>query len=432
MSADLLDPVTLTMPEQGAALLAFVVQRDSTRERAAWLELHQQLPDAAAVLDAVLALPHAQRMPLWETLAASMARSPLETRQELVADARELLRVGGRISVLRKMMWVALRHVLASPPQRAAVAPLLPQRLDVAQSLAACCYAAWLSQMVPQPELTLDLSAATSANERWWLAVTAGWQTLHGEKALRLPRREGVDADLALRSLKLLQSLPPEHAAGLLHQWTDAALTMVGGPLHPEACDVLRVSARLLGVALPSGLRQAYDDGDAAVWSPSEDDEATVPVPTARPMPPAPPAPPRVSAPVPLAAPATIARASPGASAGPVSAPGVLARPVVSPRPVTPPPPPPPSSPAIAPAKAAPPPAEPPRLEYPSAMERPFSAESRPAEVAFVFKASLLHLPGDPDYPHAAPPAPPAPDGSTDAQAEPPVPPSPPPFKPSR
>jgi hypothetical protein len=289
-----------------------------------------------------------------------------------VSDARELLRVGGRVSMLRKLLWVCQRHVLAgqaptaNTPQGIKAQP--PERLDITHALAACCFAAWISEAIPQPELTLDLSDATSINERWWQAVTARWREQHGDKALGLPRRDKVDADLALRSLRLLQGLPAEQTAGLLAQWVDAALALAptDTPLHAAAADVLRLTANVLRVGMPGALSVLYADQP-------------------------PPAAPASAAP-PLAAELTAEAAQRyGRHEAVASAPAPL-------RPTAPPP-----------ASA---PTEPMPL---SPMDRPFGAVSRPAEVAFVFKASLLHLPGDPDYP---------PSDSTDPQTGDAVPPS--------
>lgn len=386
MGFSALDLISLTPAEQAAALLAFMTHPDSARDRAAWLELHADVPGAQALFDAVQSLPRGERLPVWEQLAGALSRAPLETRQELVSDARELLRVGGRVSMLRKLLWVCQRHVLAgvaptaNTPQSAKAQP--PERLDITQALAACCFAAWISEAIPQPELTLDLSDATSVNERWWQTVTARWREQHGDKALGLPRREKVDADLALRSLRLLQGLTSEHAAGLLSQWVDAALQLAppDTPLHPTAADVLRLTANVLKVGMPGALSVLYNDARPA---------ATLPAAPATPL----------TAELPLEAAHRY-----GHRDGETTMPAPL-------RHAAPPAAPPPARPATVQPVSAP--TEPPLPLSP--MDRPFGAVSRPAEVAFVFKASLLHLPGDPDYP---------PSDSPDAEPNEAVPPS--------
>lgn len=392
MGFSALDLISQTPQEQAAALLAFMAHPDSARDRAAWLELHEDLPDAQTLFDAVQSLPRAERLPLWEKLATALASAPLETRQELVSDARELLRVGGRVSMLRKLLWVCQRHVLAGLATTAtlplAAQPQLPERLDITSALAACCFSAWLSECIPQPELTLDLSDTDSANERWWQTVTTRWREQHGDKALGLPKRDKVDADLALRSLRLLQSLPNDHAAGLVAQWVDAALQIAppDAPLHPSAADALRLTATLLKVGMPGGLRLLYTDVPPPLLA------TPTPIQTAAPAEPV----------VPLTAelPAEAARRYGAASTAPAPL-----KPVELPAPAP--------APALRPA--VPPAPAPAKEEALSLMDRPFGAVSRPAEVAFVFKASLLHLPGDPDYP---------PSDTPDEQAEDSVPPS--------
>jgi hypothetical protein len=387
MSATAKDLLTLAPQGQAAALLAFMVNPTSARDRSAWLELQDDLPDAQAVFDAVQSLRHDERMPMWEKLAGALSQAPLETRQELVSDARELLRVGGRVSMLRKLLWVCQRHLLNGKTATANTAAdadaALPERLDITHALAACCFAAWISESVPKPELTLDLSEASTLNDQWWQAVTAPWREQHGDTDLRLPRRDKVDGDLALRSLRVLQELPPHHAAALLEQWVNAALEVAppDTSLHPIAADVLRLTANLLKVGMPPALRQFFDDEPPAVpqavgtGDPCAD-EVTAP-----------------SGEQPYAA--ESARAPHGPASTPVQQPA-----------------------NVTPALAAPPrlplppqpiaPVEPPAV---SPMERPFSAVTRPPEVAFVFKAALLHLPGDPDYPASEEPATPPKDG---------------------
>jgi hypothetical protein len=425
MGSAMLDIQALSPPQQGAALLAFMVNPESARDRAAWLELHEDVAGAASVFDQVRALPHGQRLSTWEGLATALSTAPLETRQELVADARELLRVGGRVSKARKLLWVCMRFVLGgqavSATQAQGAAPRLPDRLDVTQALAACCFAAWISDCVPQPELTVDLSQALSVNERWWQAVTSPWREQHGDKALGLPAREKVDVDLALRSLRVLQDLPSEHAAGLLAQWAHAALDVLpeATPLHPSAAEVLRVAANLLNVSMPQALSSVYHDVPTVVAAADEDDQLsaiTVPLP----MLPvldvvsqAVPAPPTASPP-PLP-PAPAREAVSLAAVGPKSPPAPAAVNVFSasaPAPLLPVSAPVPLFPASPPARTEPIPLSP--------MDRPFSMPSRPAEVAFVFKASLIHLPSDPDYAGSESPD----DGSNE-----PVPPSPSPKR---
>jgi hypothetical protein len=407
MGLSALDLISLTPHEQAAALLAFMAHPDSARDRAAWLELHDDLPNAQTLFDAVQSLPRAERLPVWERLATAQAGAPLETRQELVSDARELLRVGGRVSMLRKLLWVCQRHVLAgqttTATQPVGAKPTLPERLDITQSLAACCFAAWISECIPQPELTLDLSDATSANQRWWEAVTARWREHHGDKALGLPKRDKVDADLALRSLRLLQSLPAEHASGLLSQWVEVAMQMAppDTPLHPSAADALRLTANLLKVGMPGALGLLYTDVPLPAVVP------VAPVVPAVPVEPTTPAEPVVAVALTAELSADAARryATAPSAPAPLRAADPPPPPTLAPPPPTAPPPPPP-----APRPVPPPAMAPPKAPPLSPMDRPFGVPSRPAEVAFVFKASLLHLPGDPDFPPSDTPDDPADD----------------------
>ncbi len=238
-----------------AVVLALMLEPGSKRERAAWFEELPGLADAERLLDDVLALPQTHRLPWFETLTRRLAPGPVEPRHELLGAARRLMSADGMVTQMDQLRWVALRHLLAgsavAPP---AAAEMELTEIDSAQALKVCVFSAFLSHMVPAPELTLDLNSGESASQAWYDKVTAPW---HDRTSL--PPRERHDIDGTLRALRVLQALPWMLRPVLVRTWFEAARVLTEGPvLHPVAADALRLSCTLLDSPVPPDLGRQY------------------------------------------------------------------------------------------------------------------------------------------------------------------------------
>ena len=244
-----------------AAVLALMLAPDSRRERAVWFDETRGLTDAERVLDDVLALPQHHRLPWFEAFARLLAPGPVEPRHALIGAARRLMTADGMVTQMDQLRWVALRHLLAgsavSPP---AAAETELAELDDAQALKVCLFSAFLSHLVPSPELNLDLTGYGSPSQTWYDSVIEPWHA-----RFELPPREHHDIDATLRALRVLQALPWLLRPVLVRGWFDAARVLTEGPvLHPVAADALRLTCTLLDSPVPPELGRQYIEVEPA------------------------------------------------------------------------------------------------------------------------------------------------------------------------
>ncbi len=238
-----------------AATLALMLTPGSKREQAAWFDESSGVADLETLLVDVLALPQSHRLPWFETFAGLLAPRPLELRHALVGAARRLMSADGMVTQMDQLRWIALRHLLggsAVAPPAAAEVELV--ELEDAQAIKVCLYSAFLSRLVPAPELTLDLTGRESPNEAWYVVAIAPWA-----ERIELPPRDRHDIDSTLRALRVMQALPWLLRPVLVRGWFDAARALTDGPmLHPVAADALRLTCRLLDSPLPPELSRQY------------------------------------------------------------------------------------------------------------------------------------------------------------------------------
>ena len=238
-----------------AAVLALMLTPGNRPERAMWVEETRGLADAEGLLSDVLALPQTHRLPWFEALARQLAPGPVELRHAVVGAARRVMTADGMVSQMDQLRWVALRHLLAG----SAVAPPAAAETELAElddglALKVCLYSAFLSHMVPAPELTLDLTGFESTGQTWYDSVVAPWY-----ERFTLPPRERHDIDATLRALRVLQAMPWLLRPVLVRRWFDAARTLTEGPvLHPVAADALRLTCTLLDSPVPPELSRQY------------------------------------------------------------------------------------------------------------------------------------------------------------------------------
>jgi hypothetical protein len=246
-----------------AAVLAFMLNPASRRERAAWIGATVEADGAERLLDDMLALPHPHQMPWFEHFARTLAHEPVALRHDVIDAARRVMIADRMVSVMDQLRWVALRHLLAgsavSPPAAAATEL---DTLNDAQVAKACVFSAFLSQLVPAPELTLDLSGHGSLSQVWYDTVTAPW---NDRPRGAPPRHEGHDVDATLRALRTLQTLPWLLRPVLVRRWFDAARSLTDGPaLHADAADALRLACVLLDSPVPPELGRQYIEVEPA------------------------------------------------------------------------------------------------------------------------------------------------------------------------
>jgi hypothetical protein len=238
-----------------AAALALMLTPDSRRERALWLDEWHHVPDAVRLLDDVLGLPQTHRLPWFECFGRCLAPGPVELRHELIGAARRLMSADGMVTQMDQLRWVALRHLLAGSAVAApAAAETNLADIDDALALKVCLFSAFLSHMVPAPELTLDLTGYGSTGQTWYDGVIAPWY-----ERFALPSRELHDIDATLRALRVLQTMPWLLRPVLVRRWFDAARELTDGPvLHPVAADALRLTCTLLDSPVPPELVRQY------------------------------------------------------------------------------------------------------------------------------------------------------------------------------
>jgi hypothetical protein len=241
--------------EWRAAVLALMATPDSAVDWQAWASLVPAFEGAEQLVEDVVGLPETHRLPWFEHFARCLAPGPVQGRHELVGAARSLLTADGIVTAMDQLRWIALRHLLAgsavAPPS---AAPNDFETLDVGQVNAICVYCAFLSQLVPTPEVHFDPTGFGSVSQSWYDTVTAPW----GDRT-DLLAREGHDIDAALRALRDLQAMPWLLRPMLVRSWFDAARALTDGPqLHSGAADALRLSCVLLDSPMPPELGEQY------------------------------------------------------------------------------------------------------------------------------------------------------------------------------
>jgi hypothetical protein len=248
-------------PAIQAAVLALVVTPRNALERAAWHAAARGLADADRLFEDLAALSQPRRLPWFEHLARGLAPEAVALRHAVIDAARRIMTADGVVSPLDQLRWVTLRHLLAGSavaPPAAAHTDL--DTLDDRLAHQVCVFSAFLSQMVPSPEVMLDLTGYESVSQTWYESVTAPWR-----ERLGVPAREGQDIDASLRALRELQNMAWLLRPVLVRSWFDAARTLTEGPaLHADAADALRLSCVLLDSPVPPELGRQYIEVDAA------------------------------------------------------------------------------------------------------------------------------------------------------------------------
>lgn len=238
-----------------AAVLGLLLSPGRVRERAVWDDECAATPGAATVRDEALALDARERLPWIEAFSRRIAQGPVAQRRQLLRAARRLMAADGRTDVLDRLRWLAIRHALgdAKALARPAAAEYDLEGLDTATARNIGRFCAFLSRVVPSPEIDLDVVSGSGASgERWWAAVMQAWPDVGATR--KLP-----DADALVAALKSVQSLPWMLRPVLVRRWVDAAVELSpAGQLGQQAADALRIAAKLLDSPLPPALAACF------------------------------------------------------------------------------------------------------------------------------------------------------------------------------
>ncbi|HET9206023.1 MAG TPA: hypothetical protein VFO28_07300, partial [Burkholderiaceae bacterium] len=157
-----------------AAVLALLLTPGRAREMAVWRDENRHTVGAKELRNELIKLHPSERVPWLEKFIARVALGPLDKRQQLLRAVRRLIAADGRALALDRLRWLAIRHALgdvrAIALPAAAEVDLDGLATETARQIGR--FAAFLSRIVPSPEIDLDVVSGTQASgERWWLEV---------------------------------------------------------------------------------------------------------------------------------------------------------------------------------------------------------------------------------------------------------------------
>lgn len=242
-----------------AAVLALLLTPDRSRELAVWNDECDGTAGAQALRTDVQALQAGELMPWIERLVQRIAQGPLAQRQLLLRAARRLMAADGRTHPLDRLRWLAIRHALGDV--RALAQPGAARHeldgLATETALNIGRWSAFVSRIVPSPEIDLDVISGTpTSGERWWRTVMQPWPDVGAT-------RDMPDAQAMVTALHDVQALPWMQRPVLVRRWVDAAVELSpAGQLGAPAADALRIAAKLLDCPLPPALAACFIECD--------------------------------------------------------------------------------------------------------------------------------------------------------------------------
>jgi len=231
-----------------AGVLALLLTPGRAREMAVWRDECRHTVGAKELRNELIKLQTAERVPWLEKFVARVGQGPLDKRQQLLRAVRRLIAADGRALALDRLRWLAIRHALgdvrAIALPAAAEVDLDGLATDTARQIGR--FAAFLSRIVPSPEIDLDVVSGTQASgERWWLEVMKPWPDAGAT-------RDMPDANALVAALHDVQALPWMLRPVLVRRWVDAAVALSpAGQLGEPAAEALRIAAHLLESPLP-------------------------------------------------------------------------------------------------------------------------------------------------------------------------------------
>lgn len=244
-----------------AAVLALLLTPGRTREMAVWRDECRHTVGAKELRNELMKVPWTERLPWLEHYVGRIAQGPLEKRQQLLRAVRRLIAADGRALALDRLRWLAIRHALGDVRALAlpAAAEVELEGLATGTALQIGRLSAFLSRIVPSPEVDIDVaSGAATSGERWWRDVMQPWPDAGAT-------RDMPDANALVNALHDVQALPWMLRPVLVRRWVDAAVALSPvGQLSAPAAEALRIAARLLDCPLPPAVAACFVEVAAA------------------------------------------------------------------------------------------------------------------------------------------------------------------------
>jgi hypothetical protein len=242
-----------------AAVLALLLTPGRARELAVWRDECRQTVGAKELRNELIKLDPAERVPWLERLIARVALGPLEKRQQLLRAVRRLIAADGRALAMDRLRWLAIRHALGDVTALAlpAAAQVELEGLSTETARQIGRFSAFLSRIVPSPEVDLDVVSGTATSgEQWWRDVMQPWPDAGVTRDL-------PDANALVAALHDVQALAWMLRPVLVRRWVDAAVALSpGGQLAAPAAEALRIAARLLDCPLPPAVAACFIEVD--------------------------------------------------------------------------------------------------------------------------------------------------------------------------
>ncbi|MBE7425775.1 MAG: hypothetical protein IT503_02775 [Burkholderiaceae bacterium] len=244
-----------------AAALALLLTPGRAREMAVWRDECRHTVGAKELRNELMKVPWPERMPWLERFVGRVAQGPLDKRQQLLRAVRRLIAADGRALALDRLRWLAIRHALGDVKAlaRPAAAEVELEGLATGTALQIGRLSAFLSRIVPSPEIDIDvMSGAATSGERWWRDVMQPWPDAGAT-------REMPDANALVSALHEVQALPWMLRPVLVRRWVDAAVALSpAGQIAPPAAEALRIAGRLLDSPLPPAVAACFVEVDVA------------------------------------------------------------------------------------------------------------------------------------------------------------------------
>ncbi|HEU5297595.1 MAG TPA: hypothetical protein VFU71_22650 [Burkholderiaceae bacterium] len=244
-----------------AAVLALLLTPGRAREMAVWRDECRQTVGAKELRNELMKLPWPERTPWLEQFVGRVAQGSLDKRQHLLRAVRRLIAADGRALALDRLRWLALRHALGDVRAlaRPAAADVELEGLATETALQIGRLSAFLSRIVPSPEIDLDVVSGTpTSGDHWWRDVMQPWPDAGAT-------RDMPDANALVSALHDVQALPWMLRPVLVRRWVDTAVTLSpAGRLGATAAEALRIAARLLDCPLPPAVARCFIEVEGA------------------------------------------------------------------------------------------------------------------------------------------------------------------------